>query len=1031
MQARKRNIVEWAMHYRQIVILVTCCMIALGIYGLKDMRKNEFPDFTIRQGIVIAAYPGASSSDIEAQVTEPLEDYIFSYKEVKKSKTQSLSKDGMSVIQVQLNDDLEDKDLFWSKFKHGINQFKSQLPKGVLAVLVLDDFGDTSALLVSMESSDKTYRELDSYMDELKKKLRPIESIGRMSVHGMRQEQISIYLDNNKLSHYGINDKTLAATLFGKGFTTTAGRVKNQDMISPVYVGKSMNSLYEICETIVYSDPLGNVVRLKDIAKVEKEYPSPSSYITNNGKKCLLLSIEMKKGKNIVQMGEEVKNVLDEYEKTLPDDVEMYKITDQSKVVDDSVTNFLKELVIAIMAVILVVMLLLPFKVALVAASTIPISIFISLGLFYVAGIELNTVTLAALIVTLGMIVDNSIVIIDSYMEKLAEGMSRWHASIESATHFFKSIFSATLAISITFFPFLFTLNGMYKDFIHDFPWAVTMILMISLLVAVLLVPFMQFFFLKTPVARSKNKGFNFLDICQKGYNRILDLCFAYPKSILSIGVFVTIIGGIMLYNSPEKLLPVAERNQFAVEIYMPEGTAVEKTAFIADSLEHILRKDSRVVSITSFKGASSPRFHTAYAPQLGGSNFAQFIVNTVNDEATEELLDEYTPVYESYFPSAFVRFKQIGYSDVANPIEIRLQGEDSDLLKHEAKRIEKRLRDEADITLVRSSLDNSQPCLQIDLNKDASRMGISNLMVEATMAMRYSNGIPVATVWEGNYDIPVVLKGSNADSVAFEDIHNELIPAYMGIKNVPLRQISDITPIWKEGEIMHRNGIHTVSVTAEVMRGMNEIAITKRIIDIINDMDLSDRISISYGGALEESQEQMPRILKGLCISICIIFLILLGHFKRISTALLVLCSLTLCLFGTSVGMYIHNISFSVTCVLGIVSLMGILVRNGIIMIDYAEELRKLEHMSARDSIYHSARRRMRPIALTSFAASMGVIPMIIGGSGLWMPMGTVIFYGTLITMIFILTFLPVCYWKVMSGTTKKRLKKRIMETN
>lgn len=421
METKKRNLVEWAMHYRQIVILVVCGLIAFGIYGLSEINKNEFPDFTVRQGLVIAAYPGATAEEIEEQVTKPLENYIFSYKEVKKTKTFSRSVDGMSIIQVELNDELTNKEEFWSKFKHGVNVFKSQLPMGVLAVQVMDDFGDTSALLITMESKDKTYRELKEYMDGLQDHLRQVESVGRMTVYGMQKEQISVYVDSEKLAHYGISDNTLAMQLFTKGFTTMAGRLKTDDYTTPIYVSRSMNTLYNIQEMIVYSDPKGNNVRLKDVARVVREYPTPDSYIANNDTKCLLLSVEMKKGKDIVHMGDEVQEQMDNYAQTLPDDVHLFKITDQRQVVADSVENFLHELGIAIVAVVIVVMLLLPMRVALVAASTIPISIFISLGLFYAFGIELNTVTLAALIVTLGMIVDNSIVIIDSYLELISE----------------------------------------------------------------------------------------------------------------------------------------------------------------------------------------------------------------------------------------------------------------------------------------------------------------------------------------------------------------------------------------------------------------------------------------------------------------------------------------------------------------------------------------------------------------------------------------------------------------------------------
>ena len=234
-------------------------------------------------------------------------------------------------------------------------------------------------------------------MEELRNRLRRVESVGRMSVSGMRKEQISVYLDNDRLARYGLNGQMLEVTLFSKGFSTTGGQVKDDAYVQPVYVAKSLNTVYDVERQIVYTDPSGNNIRLGDVARVVREYPEADSYIENNGKKCILLSVEMKKGQNIVKMGEEVNQVLEEFKGSIPPEVNIYRITDQSKVVDDSVINFLKELVIAIVAVIIVVMLLLPFRVALVAASTIPITIFISLGLFNAFGIELNTVTFCLL----------------------------------------------------------------------------------------------------------------------------------------------------------------------------------------------------------------------------------------------------------------------------------------------------------------------------------------------------------------------------------------------------------------------------------------------------------------------------------------------------------------------------------------------------------------------------------------------------------------------------------------------------------
>ncbi len=1034
MENKKRNIVEAAMHYRHIVILITSCLIAFGVYGLAKMNKNEFPDFTIRQGVVVAVYPGATAEDVEEQVTKPLEDYIFTYKEVRKEKTKSFSRNGMSIIQVELNDDLEDKDEFWSKFKHGINAFKSSLPRGVLAIQVNDDFGDTSALLITMESDDKTYREMHDYMTAMKDSLRKITSVGRMNVLGEQKEQIAVRFDADRLSKYGISEQTVAVNLLGKGFETTAGTRKGDGIDQPIYVSRTLNAVNDIEQTIVYSSPSGDVVRLKDIATVSKEFQEPSSFVTNNGHKCLVLSVEMKKGQNITEMGDDIDKKLDAFKQSLPADVKLFKITDQPHVVSASVWNFLKELLIAIVAVIIVVLLLMPVRVALVASSTIPISIFISLGLFYAFGIELNTVTLAALIVTLGMIVDNSIVIIDSYMELLGEGVPRWQASIQSANHFFRSILSATLAISVTFFPFLVTMHGSMGDFITLFPWAISLILFVSLLVAELVVPFLQFYFIRKPIKAKNSRLRSFLDILQSSYNWLIDRCFNHPYITVGVGVASVIVGIIMIKQLPQRLMPTAERNQFAVEIYLPTGTSLRQTAALADSLENIIKQDDRVVSIASFKGMASPRFQAGYAPQFAGTNYAQFIVNTKDDKSTVAVLEKFRPKYENAFPGAYIKFKQLAYGTDENPVEIRLAGDDWVQLRHAADSLTEVFRKNPDLRLVRNNVNEPLPATQITLDPVlASRMGISNLGVESTMAMRYnSGGMAVGTIWEGDYGMNITLKGTRADSASLNDVANEQMPVYGGVSSVPLRQVASVNSVWHDGQIPHRNGMRCITIMAEVAQGLNATAVNTSIQEQLKDVKLPSGVSLSYGGEVESNEENMPTLVGALLIAIVIIFFILLAHFRRIATAVLLLVSLSLCLFGTAMGVWITGVDFSLTCFLGVISLMGILVRNAIIMYDYAEELRNQEgtesesgvhHPTTKEAIMTSAKRRMRPIFLTSAAASMGVIPMILGGSGLWMPMGAVICFGTIITMFFILTILPIGYWLVMSGSTRRRL--------
>ena len=618
--------------------------------------------------------------------------------------------------------------------------------------------------------------------------------------------------------------------------------------------------------------------------------------------------------------------------------------------------------------------------------------------------------------------------IIDCYMEKLDSGIDRWTAAIESAKEFFKSILSATLAISITFFPFLITSQGMINDFLQSFPWAITIILFLSLLVAVLLVPYIQYHFIHTGFRKQpkeeKKQRRSFLTILQSSYDKLIVKCFAHPIRTMGVGLLSIVAGVVIFLSLPMKLMPFAERNQFAVEIYMPFGTALEQTAAVADSLESILRQDSRVVSVASFKGGGSPRFHTSYAPQMPGSNYAQFIVNTIGNKATEEMIAEYKDKYLNYFPNVRVRFKQLEYSEAAYPIEMRVKGNNRDSLRLAADKVKSVMSEFDGLSLVHDNWEGQLPGVSLRLKDDEmSRLGINKALLSTGLSMHLGNGLPVTTVWDGDYPIDVVLKDGGNIEPSYEDVGNQYVSAWGGTVSVPVRQIADIEPDWHDAQIAHRNGIPSISIQSDVKEGSNAAALTKEIVKAIEKIDLPDGVDFEVGGSEETDNEMLDMILSGLFISIVVIFFILLFHFRRINMALLVLGSISLCLLGAALGIWVMGLDVSVTAVLGIVSLMGILVRNGIIMLDYADELREKEGLTVREAALHSAKRRMRPIFLTSAAASMGVIPMILGGSPLWSPMGSVVFFGTIVSMVLTVTILPVAYWLIFSRADRKSI--------
>lgn len=999
----------------RITFLIVGCLFVFGIYALARIPKQEFPEYTIRQGVVVGVYPGATAEEVEEQLAKPLEQFLMTYKEVKRAKTTSTSQNGMCYVMVELNDDVNDKDEVWSKVKHGLAAFKMQLPAGVAAVVTNDDFGDTSALLITLESDTRSYRELKGYMDDLSDRLRRIESVSNLRPYGVQQEQISVYADPERLAAYGIGEKTLSAALAAQGLTPLGGSVSNAETETPIHIAPSLAGEREVAEQIVWSDPEGHVLRVKDVARVVREYDDPDSYIRNNGHRCVLLSLEMQAGNNIVEYGREVDEVLHAFiEEELPADVSVQRIADQAKVVGDSVHSFLRDLFVAMAIIIVVMMLLFPLRSAIVAALTIPMSTFISVGMMYLCGIPLNTVTLAALVVVLGMIVDNSIVVIDGYLDYLGRGHSRWFAAVESAREFFPSLLLATICICMIFYPILFTMTGMMGDFLTWFPWTITINLMVSLLLAVMVIPFLEILIIPAVHVRMDGRR-SFTDRVHDVYRRVLAWTFRHGWLTISLGAASVVVSLLIATQLKFRMVPFADRDRFAVEIYLRPDTPLERTGAVADSVYRALRADERVKSVTSFVGCSSPRFQMSYAPQIAGKNYAQFIVNTTSVGDTEAILDEYADAWADRFPEAYVKFKQLDYQNVPS-LEFRFYGSDIDSLRAAADRLMARMRQMPELQWVHTDYEDPRAIAEVRLDPvTASQLGITRTVVAANMALA-SGDVAVGSVWEGDYRLPVVLKrDARLGERSLSDIGDTYVSSPVPGVSVPLRQIADVEPAWSQSKIVHRNGMRCITVTADLKRGANAMRMTSRISRMLKDeIPLPPGVETELGGAHEFDAETLPPIAAGLSISLVIIFFFILVNFRKFGITLVVMASMSLCLFGAMVGLWIADFTIGLTSVLGFITLLGMIVRNVILMYQHAEDKRKVCHWSGKLAAYDAGKRRMVPIFLTTATTAVGVVPMMLGGSTFWAPVGVTIFAGGIGSLILVVTILPVLYSKI-----------------
>ena len=1011
--------------------MIVACLVVLGFYSMTKMNKDEFPQFTIRQGVIAAVYPGASAQEVEEQVTKPLEDFLFTYDEIDKGKTRSVSENGIVYIYAELRVSVTDKDEVWSKIRHGLSLFKkTSLPAGVLEIVVVDDFGNTSSMLLAVESEERTPRELESYANLINEQMRTIPAMGNLKILGQQNEEIAVLIDQEKLAAYGLSQRTLLVELSIQGFRTIGGDIENESGEAMVHLSIPYQSEYEIGEQIIYADPGGNVIRLRDIAKIERRYAKPKNYVKFNNDEAVIISMEMAPGNNIVAFGHEVEKRIQQVKKQLPPDVDIHKITNQPKVVNDSVLSFLRDLLISILVIIVVMMLLFPMRTALVASTSVPVCTAITLGFMYLFGIELNTVTLAALIVVLGLIVDDSVIIIDGYVDLINDGYSRWNSAVTSTSQLFIPMSLATLAISGMFFPMTKIITGPLGDFVQLFPWTITFALVASIFYAVWVIPFLSTQFIHRRLANQKIGKFEqaqnwFFDFLQNTYNHILVHCFKHP--VLTGFATISAVGiGIFLFlNLDIQMLPKADRNCFAVEIHLAEGSSLKQTAAVADSLSGILRKDKRVTSVTSFVGCSSPRFHATYAPQMAKKNYAQFIVNTTGEDDTRSLLKEYGPRYEHYFSNAYTRFKQMDYQAVGNPIEIRLSGDDLDSLKMAADSLKAFLSTINELTWIHSDLDETSHNLKIVLNTDeATRLGVSQSVLSVYLSS-VLGGQTLTTVWEGDYKIPVMLYSMQSDeNMSYQDLEDLMIPTSIPGVWVPVRQVATVIPEWRDAAINRRNSVRTVTVGADIKYGYSEPGITKRIKSYVNhhfNECKPENVKLEYGGLNGANNDVIPQIVLSILAALLVLFAFLLYHFHHIKLVMLNMSASFICIFGATLGLTIFGLDFSITAVLGLVSLIGIIVRNGIIMFEYAETLRIEHHLSAREAGFEAGKRRLRPIFLTSAAAALGVVPMIIAHTSLWMPMGVVICFGTIFSFPFVVTLLPVCYWRLFETNDKK----------
>jgi multidrug efflux pump subunit AcrB len=1007
------NLVQSALKYKQVTLSVLLLVFAVGVNSLLTMPRREDPKITIRQGLVIAYFPGANSAQVEDQVTKKLEQYLFQFEEVRKDKTYSTSQDGMVIVNVELGEKVKNPDVFWSKLRHQLLVGKSiDFPQGVRGPIVNSDFGDTEALVIGIESDSATYTQLKEYAQKMEDAIRTIKASSKIKRIGEQKEQITVTSNSEKLAQYGINVTQVTRVLQSQNTIMATGDVKTDVSKAPLYTTGYYNTENQIANQIVGTTRTGATVRLGDVAAINRTYADPGSLITVNGHKAMMLTVQMLEGNNIVKFGEAVQQKMDEVSKLLPSNVHITTIVNQPALVDENVSHFIREFFLAIISVVIVVILLLPLRIAAVAAMAIPMTIAVTFAIMHLFGIELHQVSLAALIVVLGMVVDDAIVIADNYVELLDEGKDRWTAAWKSATDLVVPVLAATVTIIASFMPMVL-ITGAVGEFIVALPITVAVALGSSFIVAMVLTPLLCFTFIKkglhNPEQTKKRKSL--LDRMQNAYNGALDWCVLHPKTTI-IGSLLTIPLAGLLYTKGirQKFFPAAERNQFVIELWMPTGTRLEKTDDAVQRLTALIKNDPRVTSYATFSGTSAPRFYYNYSPEVPVSNYGQVLINTTTEATTEALSMELEHKVAAAVPEGLPQVKLMQQGSVLkSPVEVRIIGDDISRLKQIGEAVQKIVQNTRGSYLVRSDFREDYYGVGIQLKDEANRLGFATASIAQSVYTGFS-GYPVSTMYEGNNPIDIVLRLDEKSRRSFSDLENMYLESPVTGASVPLRQIASLTPEWQTGKIMHRNGVRTLTVLSETADNVLPADLLKAIQPAISQLKLPPGYQITYGGEDANKKETFSQMMVVLGISLVAIFFILLFQFRNLKEAAIIMLTIPLSLFGAMAGLYMTHNNFGFTAFVGLISLSGIVVRNAIILVDHTNEL--LKHgMDIRTAAIESGKRRLRPIFLTAMAAAIGVLPMIISGSPMWSPLASVIAVGVVWSMIVALLTVPVLY--------------------
>lgn len=1015
------NITKSAIKFNRVTYTILTIIVIMGALAYNQLSRDSMPPYTIRAASIVTYFAGAGPERVESLISDKIEKVAQEIPEVKTITSESRT--GLSIVTVSLKDDTPADELrpVWDQLRRKIDVLAPSLPDGINGPNVNDDnLGVVYGIVLGLQNEGFPFNELEDYSENIKDELIRIEGASQVEIAGLREERVYIEFDNAELAKYGLTSGQLQNIIASTNIIFPGGEVSLSDKRVILEPTGNFEELEDLKELII---PVGDgkTVALGSITNITRDYVTPVDQIVKiDGKRGVSISIALQEGANIIELGKRVNAKVEELNEKLPIGLSLKRIASQDYEVDNSVQDFVSNLIQSVVIVLLVMFIFLGFRTGFVVASLIPMAIILTLFLMDFFTIGLNQVSLAALIMALGMLVDNAIVMAESIMVKMEEGVSPIDSATESSKELLVPLLISSLTTSAAFLSF-FLAESTMGEIVGPLFSVISIALLSSWLLSLTLIPLLAVTIIKVKHIKEGSDKTTIFDKIKKRYKGWL-IFSLQRRALFLITIISLFFGAIFSFSSiPFIFFPDSERNLVTLDLNLPLGTKIERTNEAVSTLETFINeellvdehREKGITNWSSFIGQGPASYDLGYQPGEANSGYAHMLLNTSSGAHNEYVIAKLDSFAFNTMPNAEVKVKKLGGGGGGVPVEVRISGESNEYLTGLAEQVKKKL---INIDGAKNVADDWGPKitkLVVDIDPDkAQEVGLTNQDIALSLRTVLS-GFNVGEFREQDNSIPIMMRDMINQEQTINSLETLTIYSQNSRNKVPLVQVANIRAEWQFAKIKRKDLNRTIKVTAYLESGYTASEITEVLTPWLEEQSLEwDKgYSFELGGEAESSAEGMSSVSDKLPLSGFIILLLLIIQFNSIRKTVLVLSTVPLGIIGVVLGLIVANSYFSFFAFLGIISLAGIVINNAIVLIDRINIENMNEDQSHSDAIINAALHRFRPILLTTATTTLGLLPLWFGGGIMWEPMAISIIFGLLFATVITLFFIPVLY--------------------